>query len=648
MKLYTKLLLLAAPMLSLQAQAQDVYLNSDFEGESPRAGYTWVCEDDMGVKSQYVKKIFDRSSGSTEEDAPTTSAVADWFLADGVNGNNTRVMMSYSQRTYEDVPTDNWLFTPQLDIKSSNAWLAWDAQSVHFHARESYEVYVGTDKDDFESFEKVFSTDEEDYFWTHHLVSLQKFAGKKVYVAFVHTSTNKYLLAIDNVFVGELPADKFSNTDRTLRTTSVSAPTGIDGTLWNTGADISGYTLRCTTITPQKDNPDLTETKTLPVASLASNATLDYHFDTPVTLNKTTKYSIDLLNAAGNVVKTLVSDSIFASNYPRTLLMEKATSYWCTACPGSNPFAYDIEHRYGNQVAEVVVQYPANNGTDTGQMVCEDYYANVRANNLPTIYFNRSYKSENGTANYDRVNTALTRPCYALPQVVSATCNGQTVKAKLTCQFGGNMKNSNNTYAVGVALIENIVDIPLPQENIMSTRNANEYFYLPAKISSPLNYYVNVVREGSTAFTGITDGLPTQIEKDKVYEINYEKPLPAKVRSLMNPLHPEESNLTLVAILLNTATKEVINASKLPVQITGQMGIDQAAAAAKPELVKWDGAYLAVFPAGETGTVSVYATDGRLISRSNSRVSLNGCPAGTYIVKMQAQSGASVTTKIVK
>ena len=49
MKFYTTLLLLAAPLMGMQAQ--EVYLSSDFEGANPREGYTWVNEDGMSVKA---------------------------------------------------------------------------------------------------------------------------------------------------------------------------------------------------------------------------------------------------------------------------------------------------------------------------------------------------------------------------------------------------------------------------------------------------------------------------------------------------------------------------------------------------------------------------------------------------------------------
>ena len=646
MKLYTKLLLLATPLFSLQAQAQEVYLNSNFDDQTAKAqGYTWVCEDGMGVKSQYVKKIFDDNGGVDE--GPSTTASADWFMADGVNGNRSRVMMSYSKRTHADVATDNWLYTPQLDIKNETAWLAWDAQSVHYHQRESYEVYVCTDKDDFDTFEKVYETSSEDYFWTHHLISLAKYQGLKVYVAFVHTSTDKYLLALDNIYVGELPANKFEFTDLTKHSASTSAPTGVNGTLRNIGADVKGYTLRCTTVTPQKNAPSVTETKTLPLM-IKSNDTFDYHFDAPLTLNKCTTYTLEVLNDKGEVVNTQPTDSIFASQFARTLLYEKNTAFWCTSCPKQNPFAYWMEHHYGDRVIEVVAQYPQNNGEDTGQMANYDYMTNLRSNNLPALFFDRSFYSEDGSGREERMLTAFTRPCYARTNVASATCDGQTVKAKIQAEFAGNLKNENNRYAVGVTLTENIVDIPVPQQNLVSTRDGNEYFYLPGSIPSPLNYYVNVVREASTAFTGLKGMLPEQIEKDKVYEAEYSMPLPSKVRSLTNPLTGEGSNLTVVAMVMNTATKEVINASKLPVEITGVMGIEQTESATKPELAKWNGAYLAVFPKGE-GTVSIYSTDGRLLKQGNDcRVDLSAYPAGTYIVTMHAADGQTVSTKLLK
>lgn len=74
---------------------------------------------------------------------------------------------------------------------------------------EDYKVMVSTGNDDTGSFKELFSVNGESYFWKTHTVSLKQFAGQKIYIAFVCTSLNKYILAIDNMYIGELDGYNF-------------------------------------------------------------------------------------------------------------------------------------------------------------------------------------------------------------------------------------------------------------------------------------------------------------------------------------------------------------------------------------------------------------------------------------------------------
>ena len=628
MKFYTTLLLLALPLVS--AQAQDTYLMSDFEGSKPLDGYTLENVDGVNVKVTTVKGV---------------TPAKTWFAGQGVSNNTSKVMLSMSCRNNAEVPTDNWLITPAVTVKSADAWLEWDAQSVHHDLPESYEVLVGTDPDDVLAFQPIYTNQAESYYWTHRMVSLKDYVGQTIYLAFRHTSLNKYLLAVDNIRVGTLEKGHFTLEDQTEHSAALNAPTGVHGTITNLGANVDNYVLRCTGTLPDGTS----EIHTQPL-TLQSNESADFHFDVPAKLNKATKYQLDVLDESNGLVQSLVTDSLFTSNYPRTLFMEKATAYWCTSCPKANPFSYAMEKRMGKQFVEAVVQYPTNNGVDTGKMVCEEYLNKFRVMNLPTTRYNRYSECQDG-ANYADMMKAYFRSTYAFAQLSSATLIGQTVKVKGSAEFAFDFNNEADNYRMGFIMIEDGVNSPLPQENICSTPGNNEWYYLPSKYAYPLNTYKFVVREGKTAFDGVANSFPAQIVKQTPYDVEYSFELPAKVRNVYQDEAAKTSNLSVIALVLNTKTGEVLNASQMQVDVNGyQTSISQTSTSdAEPRLVKDADNYQAVFPHGETATVSVYALDGRLLHQSKQPgFSLCAYPSGTYLVRLQSASGLTKTFKLIK
>ena len=103
-------------------------------------------------------------------------------------------------------PADKWLVTPKVTI-TDGALLDWDALSVPYlsgvyRGLESYEVLISTTGNSIEDFtEVIFSIDEAPNEETHYSIDLDALGYKDqdIYVAFRHTSTNKLILALDNI-----------------------------------------------------------------------------------------------------------------------------------------------------------------------------------------------------------------------------------------------------------------------------------------------------------------------------------------------------------------------------------------------------------------------------------------------------------------
>ncbi len=626
MKLFTALLLASLPVVSVSAQK--VCLNENFEKGISK--FTLVNEDDMPVQAGDFKKISPQKT---------------WFVADGVNGNYSQVALSCSHRNY-DYPTDNWMITPQLDITSDAMWLTWKAQSVHHDMPESYEVLVGTDKNDLESFEKVFSTDAETYYWQDHMVSLAQYKGKKVYVAFRHTSQQKYLLAVDDVFVGELSTAALKGKDQTPRFAGINAAgtLPVKGQAWNVGGNVTIAEFRCTladgsiqTFVPEK-------------TTLATGDSIAWHFDIPAKLNTASAYTVSAVDDKGNTF-ALASDSVWCSNYPRTMIVEKFTGLWCNSCPAMDPVLYAMEHRYGNQMIEIVAYGGSSTMPESSLLYDDCYLNNVHVVNYPTVYYNHIYSAaQTDTRDTQTLTNNVYKSCYALAELNSAKLSGTTLSGTASATFAYDFDNSANRYRWGFALVEKKVECPVRQTNNCTLQQNNEYYYLPQNVSGSLHFCKSIARgfsddTSNASFKGLKESIPSAIEAGKTYTYDFKLTLPDGISNAA------ASNLKLVAYVLNNFTGEVINAAVMDVTEGKSDGIDQAKAAnaAQPRISFSADVCRIAYPESQGGVVTLFSTDGKqLLRTSSAEVNISSLPAGTYIVRAVSASGAATVAKVVK
>ena len=168
--------------------ADDIYFETNF---------------DNGITSKFTLKDFDEN--------PTAAGLSKIDFSGGSWTSsqierNDRAAVSSAYTTYE-YDVEDWLILPSINIKSAKAILAWDALSVHYDFREDYKVMISEGSLNSSDFVELYAVTGEEYMPVRHAVSLAAYEGKDVYIAFVHTGYNKFMLAIDNVKVGEWDND---------------------------------------------------------------------------------------------------------------------------------------------------------------------------------------------------------------------------------------------------------------------------------------------------------------------------------------------------------------------------------------------------------------------------------------------------------
>lgn len=112
----------------------------------------------------------------------------------------------------DTVVTSDYLITPKISLLTFGNLLTWDAKSLDGSFPDGYEVLISTTDNLEASFTTVLKTvNSETPYWTSYSINLMTagvgYADQDVYIAFKNTTTNGYILQLDNIKItGDDPA----------------------------------------------------------------------------------------------------------------------------------------------------------------------------------------------------------------------------------------------------------------------------------------------------------------------------------------------------------------------------------------------------------------------------------------------------------
>lgn len=120
-------------------------------------------------------------------------------LRDPSNGN----LSLRSPSWYADTigRSDDWLILPQIKDLPANTCLSWFAYSQDPFYPETYEVRISTGGNQVADFlvNGPFLSIEEDSVLNYRIVNLDTFAGQDIFIAFRHTSRDRFMLVLDEI-----------------------------------------------------------------------------------------------------------------------------------------------------------------------------------------------------------------------------------------------------------------------------------------------------------------------------------------------------------------------------------------------------------------------------------------------------------------
>ena len=175
-----KFLLFAAAFLAMNASAQTVLLDQNFDGEVA----DWAIADQDGDGNNWGILQFQDSNGAAV-------------------GTPLAVSFSYDNATYTALTPDNWLMAPAVTLGQASK-LTYKIGSVDASYLDYYGVFIAVGEGDFEQLIAETApndaTDENVLGLVDREIDLANYAGQEVTIAFRHfNSSDMFALGLDDV-----------------------------------------------------------------------------------------------------------------------------------------------------------------------------------------------------------------------------------------------------------------------------------------------------------------------------------------------------------------------------------------------------------------------------------------------------------------
>lgn len=462
---------------------------------------------------------------------------------------------------------DAWLVTTAIDVPTTGYQLSWKSEALFLDKRDGLKVFIstkgGTPKDDFAD-EPVWQIDEEeagatedlDGEWVDHSISLDQYAGKTIWVAFVNQSTDKGVICLDDITVMRPVTYSMASSIDNISTTG-SAKVGAKVTAM--GEAISSCTISYATAGGKQVS------QTFSGLTLEAGQSQTLVMDEDLTLTGKGQFDVIDVWAEVNGVRIGQKDSVlYASFVPdHKVLLEEYTFSTCGYCPLGILSIENLEKIYGDKVLPVAVHYG-------DQLNCEDYYVGLALSEAPTGRVDRGskvspmpivdgkYSFSGSTSFLNATEEAMDRLVLAQPTITKAVLNGDKIEVEVSTKFAKECEAGHLRMAIAVS--ENDLETKYTQLNNLSYIEQAELGRFGKGGEMGQSYirnftYQDVARGIFPSFNGEKNVLPATVEADKEYTNSF-------TISLSDIAYGKLENLKITAILVNGNTAGVVNSDR--------------------------------------------------------------------------------------
>ena len=559
-----------------------------------------------------------------------------WHIIRMNAGDPNKLMGSASTFTTPGKAND-WMVTPQIKIYGTGAKLAWKAMAASNIKRDGYKVYVSTKgyaMEDFET-EPIFSIDAEvGGTLQSHEVSLDKYAGQTIYIAFVNDSYDKYVLCVDDIVVSGPEATDAQDRASFEVTTPLMTDTGKAQMSVNV-KNLKTPTLDAVKVCYRVNNQVFSQDFTGLNLNQGQTAALTVEQTVDVPLNTTCTYDIwvEVDGDPALSVRESIRGTYFVSN--RRTLIEEGTGTWCGNCPGGALALEYMEKNYPDKVVSIAVhnddpmeiaayndfcQYPA-----FPMMLVDRKYLGLPAE-LDEDYNYSFLVPGSGVEYFFQLAQRFIADAELSGTATLTDANKNRLEIKVESRFINDCKSSG--YDIALILLEDSVTAPdgsmYPQSNYYASTkytfvgkkdtilNSGGWGELPGTVRMKFDHVARAAYNGSFNGYGNNSQLPATIEGGKVYTSQFTWDIPEGTVNHME-------NCSVVA-LMTDATGYIVNCYKMPV-ITDPSAIGHIENTANATIT------------------AIYTPNGAQV---------NNLQKGINIVKYTDDKGNTFTRKVVK
>ena len=535
--------------------------------------------------------------------------------------------------------TNDWLVTTlPIEIKSSQASLVWKARACSLSLLDGYKVCISTTGNKPSDFTDaaILMIPEESYSFTTHEISLAKYAGSKIYIAFVNNSTNKYVLAIDDIFVG---ATDFSIVASPNQYFFPGGQSRIINEIVNTGTTITQFKAEYTF------NGQV-HTKLYSGLNILPGARYSFVYDDLITINtigNSVAYTLNI--SSGSTSKSIACNVSLASfKAPKKVIAEEATGTWCGWCPRGAVYLKSTSEKYPDSFIGIAV----HNGDPMTYSVY-DTGINSFISGYPSGVVDRKYTVD-PSAFESSYLTALNDFCPASFSLSAVYTDATKKSVKLTTNTTFNT-NYNGTANFRIAFV-------VTENNVKGTAtgyNQSNYYAggssgtmggfeaLSNPVPAAQMTYQDVARQIYSSFVGIAGSVPATINLNKELKYEYTITLPTTINNL--------SEVDIIAMLIDINTGQIKNADRIKASSLLVTSVESPKSSNSSVLVLKSATEISVeVETNSVGaiTASLYSIDGKRIYMStvnnackHSFIIQNSGLKGVYIVSVKTADGTA-------
>ncbi len=519
--------------LSFHATAQN-YFSCDFENGIP-ADFTLV-DYDGNTPSASMKKVgFDVG--------------IPWIATTVASNGANKVACSTSW--YSPAGTsDDWMITPEITLTGTNPELSFRAMASDKKHSDGFVVYVSEggepQKTSFDMESPLLFVANEVSEWTEHVVSLAKYAGKTIRLAFVNNSTDCSRLYLDDIEVSEKHKARIS--------LSTAAYVNYAGEVEVTGT------------VSTRENEAL---KGFDVELNVQGESFKQHFDDAVTQSAPVDFTLNQKISVSKLEKvpykvTVTADgdseSIMSSvtSFPRKVVCEEGTATWCSWCVRGLVALDSIKRCYSDRIIGIAAH--------SGDVMASNYNSYVSqyfGSGLPTGTVNRMVTSDpKDFIRFSQLLLNSSETFCALNLSVLLDKSSRMVTATTTTTFAE--EQANHKYALAYAILENNIHQPDDEKYRQHNAYANGengvmggYEQYGEYIPQDKMWFNDVARGYVDDLSGIDGSLPDLIPAQ-------ESVVDERTFSLPDNILVDD-NVEIVVMLIDKTDGHIVNAESMPV-----------------------------------------------------------------------------------